>query len=353
MNASANDPQPRSRGTARVFAAGLVIGLLAIPGAALLTNRTPVADWLVSPLISADTNGHADAIVVAGAGVIGDCEPNQNGVQRVLLSVRLWKEGRAPLLVFTGGSGSTCPVSIAMARLAREIGVPAAAVHLETGSRSTRENAEFSAPLLRAHGVRRVLVVTDRLHMRRASGAFAKMGFDVERGTVPIYAGHADNVSMLRAGLREYVALAYYRSRGWIESPERAVSAPLAPGVEPIPRRDMQTVLKNPAGPIALLGASYAGGWDLGRVHDVPVVNLGVSGQQSFDMLARFERDVVSIQPRAVILWGFVNDLFRSSPQDETALTRVRESYTRMIALARQNGIEPVVAINHRPEDTH
>jgi lysophospholipase L1-like esterase len=44
-----------------------------------------------------------------------------------------------------------------------------------------------------------------------------------------------------------------------------------------------------------------------------------------------------------VILWGFINDVFRAQDVHQ-ALARVRESYTRMIALARQHGIEPVIA---------
>ena len=40
-------------------------------------------------------------------------------------------------------------------------------------SHNTHENAILSAPLLKRLGARRLLVVTDRLHMTRAGGAFA------------------------------------------------------------------------------------------------------------------------------------------------------------------------------------
>lgn len=336
----------------------VLVGALAIGAARLLIEKTPLADWVVSPLVAADAIGPVDAIVVAGAGVIGECEPNNNGVRRVLLAARLFRQQVGHQLVFTGGTGQPCAVSVAMARLAVDIGVPRSAIWMETGSRSTRENAELSAPTLRALGARRVLVVTDRLHGPRATGAFRQMGFEVTQATVPIYAGHPNNVSMLFAGLREYAALAYYRLRGWTlrsDSQVRARESDMSGdmngnGVQPPSARPVADA----AGPIALLGASYAAGWSLSPISGAPVINLGVGGQQSFEMLERFERDVVPLRPRAVILWGFVNDVFRSEPGNESTLTRVRESYSSMVSLARDHGIAPVIAteVTIRPPRT-
>lgn len=333
----------------------VVLGVLAIGGAQLLLNTTPLADWLVSPLVAADAVSPVNAIVVAGAGVIGDCDPNNNGMHRVRLAARLFKEQVGRWLVFTGGTGRPCAVSVAMARLATEFGVPRSAIWLETGSRSTRENAEFSAPMLRALGARRVLVVTDRLHGPRATGVFRQLGFEVFHATVPIFAGHPSNVSMLYAGLREYAALAYYRVRGWTSGAQSPTG--LSDG-EPMTRTPTPTASEatsaDRSGPIVLLGASYAAGWSPGPIAGVTVVNLGVAGQQSFEMLERFERDVLPLRPRAVILWGFVNDIFRSAPGDAATHARVKESYTRMVALARSHGIVPVAAteVTIRPPQT-
>lgn len=329
----------------------MACGLLVLLGARWAINESTIPDRLVSPLLVTDTRSKADAVVVLGAGVVGDCGVNLNGVRRVLLGARLWRAERAPLLVFTGASRErSCPVAEAMAQLATEIGVPASSVHVETASRNTRENAELTAPLLRRLGARRVLIVTDRLHMRRAAGAFEQLGFAVERASVPIYEGHADNVSMLASGLREMVALAYYRMRGWAES---GSPQPVAVASNGVKTPDVQ--VHNPDGPIVVLGASYAGGWSgLTRVGDVPVINSGVAGQQSFEMLERFERDVVPARPRAVILWGFINDIFRADQDVNGAMARARDSYTGMIALARQHGIEPIVAteVTIRPQAT-
>lgn len=96
---------------------------------------------------------------------------------------------------------------------------------------------------------------------------------------------------------------------------------------------------------IVILGASYAKGWEPRGIEGVHFVNKGMGGQQSFEMLDRFGEDVVPLEPRAVILWGYINDIFRSgSEQWPEAKARARESFLEMIRLARENRIEPILA---------
>lgn len=215
-----------ARETRKPFVRGIFVGIALLLALRLCINETPVADWIIAPLLLNDTREPSQAIVVLGAGVLDGCVPNQNGVRRVLLAARLWREGKAPVVVFTGGTGiPDCPVAKAMALLAREVGVPDVAIRQETASFNTWENGTMAAPLLHGWGFKKLLLVTDRLHMRRASAVFTRLGFEVGRATVPIGEGHDDNVSMLRAGAREFIALGYYRMRGWIGSPDAASSA--------------------------------------------------------------------------------------------------------------------------------
>jgi uncharacterized SAM-binding protein YcdF (DUF218 family)/lysophospholipase L1-like esterase len=322
--------EPRSR-----FWRGVVTGILLVFAAMAVINKTPIADWIVAPLLVPDAAGPTDAIVVLGAGVIGDCVPNQHGVRRVLLGVRQWRAQPSAVLLFSGGTGGTCPVAEAMARLARELGVPDERVRVETASVNTRQNAVMSTALLRSWGVSGVRLVTDRLHMRRAVAVFERVGQPVQPASVPIFEGHEDNVSMLTAGLREFAALAYYRLRGWLGPAETSATTRI-----PMP----VTLPETRNGPIVLLGASYAASWPLGDIGGVPVVNKGIAGQQSFELLARFDADVVAAAPRAVILWGFINDIFRSSADMDATIARIKESYLEMIARARAQGIVPVLA---------
>ena len=142
----------------RRFATGVLDGVLAAIAGWYAINHTPIADYLVAPLIHADTQGRGDAIVVLGAGTSGRCELNIYAIQRVRLAARLWQEGRAPRVLITGGVGwgTSCAVASAMADFAMQLGVPRGALILETSSQSTHENAERAAPLLRAAGAQRV-----------------------------------------------------------------------------------------------------------------------------------------------------------------------------------------------------
>jgi lysophospholipase L1-like esterase len=251
-------------------------------------------------------------------------------------------------VLFTGGTREgPCPVAESMVRLAREIGVPDRACMVETASFNTFENSERSAVLLRQAGAHRLLVVTDRLHMRRAAASFTRLGFEVNRASVPIYEGHVDNSDMLFAAAREAAALAYYGARGWL-GPIELRSPATAQGPA-----DNTMTTKTASAPLVIFGASYARGWKPPALAGMPVVNLGVSGQQSFEMLDRFDRDVTPTGARAVVIWGFINDIFRGQNQDEAAI-KVRNSYTEMIARARAHGIEPILAteVTIRPSDS-
>jgi lysophospholipase L1-like esterase len=95
---------------------------------------------------------------------------------------------------------------------------------------------------------------------------------------------------------------------------------------------------------VVVIGASYAGGWRIDSIGGLPVVIKGVDGQESHEMLARFADDVVAAGPRYVVIWGFINDVFRTDlEQAEARLERSREDYRRMTELAREAGIRPVL----------
>ena len=69
------------------------------------------------------------------------------------------------------------------------------------------------------------------------------------------------------------------------------------------------------------------------------VLNKGVNGQRSDEILSRFDRDVVAEKPSLVIILAGVNDIY----QGRTADT-VERNLESMYALAKDNGIVPVAA---------
>ncbi|TFH33576.1 MAG: hypothetical protein E4G97_00010 [Deltaproteobacteria bacterium] len=96
---------------------------------------------------------------------------------------------------------------------------------------------------------------------------------------------------------------------------------------------------------LVVIGASYARGWTDASWGKFAIVNKGVDGEQSFEMLARFKRDVLDERPDVVIIWGFINDIFRSNREGiDPTLERTCGNITKMADLARANGIKPVIA---------
>jgi lysophospholipase L1-like esterase len=69
------------------------------------------------------------------------------------------------------------------------------------------------------------------------------------------------------------------------------------------------------------------------------VLNKGVNGQRSDEILSRFERDVLKEKPEAVIVLAGVNDIY----QGRTSAS-VERNLEAMYVLAERSGIVPVAA---------
>jgi len=145
----------------------------------------------------------ADAVVVLGARLTPEGRPTLSLRRRVELGIALHRAGAAPLLLLTGGGERGRPEALAMAEAARAAGVPEAALLVEPRSANTFENAVESAALLRARGLRRVLLVSERYHLFRARLLFRQVGLEVVDAVSPPAAWHQD----WRMWLREGVAL--------------------------------------------------------------------------------------------------------------------------------------------------
>jgi uncharacterized SAM-binding protein YcdF (DUF218 family) len=127
----------------------------------------------------------ADAIVVLsaeadrGGAEYGGAVIGPTTLQRLRYGALLHRRTGLPLLCSGGVPGTGLPSLAAMMQHAarHEFGIPVR--WLEERSADTRENAQFSAALLRAAGVRRVLLVTSAWHMPRAAACFARERLEV------------------------------------------------------------------------------------------------------------------------------------------------------------------------------
>lgn len=150
---------------------------------------TPVfSDWVRAglerryPPLPVQELPAVDAIVVLGGAMEAAQPPERpypdlgGAADRVWHAARLFRAGKAPLILASGGnlpwSGIEQPEAAAIAELLQEFGVPAAAIVLEPNSRTTRENRDNSLPILHALGAHRILLVTSALHMPRALALF-------------------------------------------------------------------------------------------------------------------------------------------------------------------------------------
>ncbi|MCL2626577.1 MAG: YdcF family protein [Cystobacterineae bacterium] len=152
-----------------------------------------------------------EAIVVMGARVLPRGRPSPALRARAERAARLFHGGAAPLLLVSGGK-TDMPKSEAQAgcEVVVQKNVPLYACLLEEQSRSTAQNAEFSAPLLRQRGVRRIVLVSDGYHLLRACAHFRREGFSV----LPVASGRALHWrDALYWTAREAVALL---SRPWL-----------------------------------------------------------------------------------------------------------------------------------------
>jgi lysophospholipase L1-like esterase len=107
----------------------------------------------------------------------------------------------------------------------------------------------------------------------------------------------------------------------------------------------MQVDTVNPPQKLVILGASYAASWGTPPLPGYTVVNRGVGGEETQDMLARFQRDVVAAATDAVLIWGHVNNFTRSAPEQAEAVKQAtREHYLQMLQEAREAGITVLLA---------
>lgn len=140
--------------------AGLVVGLAAV----LVTFDFQLLCVTSRP-------SAADAIVVLGG------EP----VVRAEYAAHLATNGPVPLVIVSGrGDGE------ANRRVLERWGVPTNLIKLEGTSRTTQENALYTVQLLRAHGCRRVIIVTSWYHSRRALSCFRHYAPEIEFASAPV-----------------------------------------------------------------------------------------------------------------------------------------------------------------------
>ena len=121
----------------------------------------------------------ADAVVVLGAKVVAPGVAGAAIRRRVAHAVRVAEERRIDVLLLSGGKGGPGPSEAAVMRqLVLDFGIADERIVTEERSRNTFENGVYTGRIVRDRGWRRLTIVTDAWHMRRALYVFRRLGMD-------------------------------------------------------------------------------------------------------------------------------------------------------------------------------
>ena len=145
-----------------------------------------VLTWRVYSFGNTTSDGPADAAVVLGAAV-WTRDPSPVFRERINHAVNLYRKGRVRKLIFTGGQGNPGePTEAAAARnYALQSGLPASDILIEDKSHTTYENILNAKQLADTHGIRKVLIVSDPLHMKRAMTMAQDVGLSAHPSPTP------------------------------------------------------------------------------------------------------------------------------------------------------------------------
>lgn len=94
---------------------------------------------------------------------------------------------------------------------------------------------------------------------------------------------------------------------------------------------------------VVFFGDSITDGWPLGKYFpDKHYINRGISGQTTPQMLVRFRQDVISLNPKVVVILAGVNDIAGNTGPME--LADIESNYASMTELAKAHNIRVVLS---------
>jgi len=157
----------------------------------------------------------ADAAIVLGAAVWS------SGVspvfrERINHGVELYQKGKVRKLIFTGGQGNPGePTESSAARdYALQSGVPLQDILIEQKSHTTYENILYAKQVADGNGIKKVLIVSDPLHMKRAVLMAHDVGLEAEPSPTPStrYQGLRSQLGLLAHETYYYIGYLIRRS---------------------------------------------------------------------------------------------------------------------------------------------
>lgn len=112
-----------------------------------------------------------DITIVLASGVDPDLVLGYSSRRRVRDAVVLLQVGKTDRLLMSGGKVDGAEITAAemMRNFAQALGAPPEAILIEDRSRTTFENLRFSKAIIDAEGAEQIALLTDEMHLTRAS----------------------------------------------------------------------------------------------------------------------------------------------------------------------------------------
>lgn len=105
---------------------------------------------------------------------------------------------------------------------------------------------------------------------------------------------------------------------------------------------NMELIKKKDTRRVVFMGNSITEGWGNYPMFDNPsFINRGISGQTTPQMLVRFRRDVVDLNPTAVVVLAGINDIAGNT--GPSTLAMIFDNIKSMCEIASSNGISVIL----------
>jgi uncharacterized SAM-binding protein YcdF (DUF218 family) len=213
-------------------------------GAMIVAATTPLGPMMIRPLEGRFPAPAADAaapygIIVLGGAIddlVSDARGQvvlREGGSRLTEAAALARRYPGARIVYTGGSSALSGADSKEAEQGRDLlirlGVDPTRIAVETRSRNTYENAQFTAAMVDPKPEQDWWLVTSAYHMPRAMGLFQKAGFSARAYPVDYHTyGDArdltynlnpvEGLRTFELGVHEWVGLFAYHADGKIDS---------------------------------------------------------------------------------------------------------------------------------------
>ncbi|CAD5282171.1 MULTISPECIES: YdcF family protein [unclassified Imperialibacter] len=194
--------------------------------------------WEVNPVLISSLPDHA-AVGVVLTGVTNPMqEPKDRvhfnkGADRIIHAIQLYHEGKIDNILITGGSGSLLHQEVSesegLKQTALMAGVSPGHLFVEGDSRNTRENALYSAELIKKNWPGKpFLLITSAFHMRRSLACFRKVELQPDAFSTDLYSGpwewspldliipSSNSLRIWEVLIREWVGIISYKVAGYI-----------------------------------------------------------------------------------------------------------------------------------------